>query len=76
MTDSAEEPTQRMVDGRERLLPEEAAAGSDDPEAQATAVLEESQERTLHPEQTRQDSPQTPGDGRPSDSDGHAGEPR
>lgn len=66
MTDP-EQPTQRMVDGRERLLPEEAAAGSEDPEAQATAVLEESADRTLHPERTRDESSQTPGDGDPEE---------
>ncbi len=38
---------------RAQLLPEEVAAGSDDPGAQAEAILEESQDRTLHPEQTR-----------------------
>ena len=33
----------------EELLPEEVVAGSDDPEAQAEAILEESEARTLHP---------------------------
>jgi hypothetical protein len=34
------------VEGRaDELLPEEVAAGSDDPEAQAEAILEESDER-------------------------------
>jgi hypothetical protein len=42
------------------LLPEEQAAGSDNPEAQAEAILAESDERTEHPEETRQESPQTP----------------
>ena len=54
-------PDQRLVDGREELLPEELAVGSDDPEAQAEAILAESEERTLHPEQTRAESTQTPG---------------
>ena len=31
------------------LRPEEERAGSDDPEAQAAAVLADSEERTLHP---------------------------
>jgi hypothetical protein len=35
---------------RRELLPEEKVAGSDDPEAQADAILEESDERALHPE--------------------------
>lgn len=42
------------------LLPEERAAGSDDPEAQAEAILADSDERTEHPEQTRRESTQTP----------------
>lgn len=46
--------------GREELLPEEAALGSDDPRAQAEAILEESEDRTLHPEQARRKSSQTP----------------
>lgn len=46
--------------GRERLLPEEAAVGSDDSRAQAEAILQESEERTLHPEQARRESSQTP----------------
>jgi hypothetical protein len=42
------------------LLPEEQAAGSDNPEEQAAAILAESDERTEHPEETRQESTQTP----------------
>lgn len=38
-----------MTNHREPL-PEEKVAGSDDPEAQSEAILEESEERTLHPE--------------------------
>lgn len=34
---------------RAMLLPEEKAAGSDDPEAQAEAILAESEERTISP---------------------------
>lgn len=55
-------PEQDAVETREQLLPEELEAGSDDPEAQARAILAESEERTLHPEQTRDDSTQTPGE--------------
>ncbi|HSO69638.1 MAG TPA: LacI family DNA-binding transcriptional regulator [Arachnia sp.] len=55
-----ESPDDRLIEGREQLLPEELAAGSDDPEAQARAILEESEERTLHPEKTRRESTQTP----------------
>jgi len=46
---------------RAHLLPEEIAAGSDDPQLQAEAILEDSDERTDHPEETRHDSSQTPG---------------
>lgn len=49
-----------MVERREELLPEEVAAGSDDPEAQARAILQDSEERTLKPEETRDESAQTP----------------
>ena len=48
------------IERRANLLPEEQAAGSDDPEAQAAAILEESDERTEHPEETRHESTQTP----------------
>ena len=46
---------------RAHLLPEEIAAGSDDPERQAEAILEESDRRTEEPEATRHESVQTPG---------------
>jgi hypothetical protein len=45
---------------RSELLPEERAAGSDDPTAQAEVTLEESDERTERPEDTRRESTQTP----------------
>jgi hypothetical protein len=48
------------IEHRAHLLPEEQAAGSDDPEAQAAAILADSDERTEHPEQTRRESTQTP----------------
>lgn len=58
-------PTQQDDDGRvasrAELLPAGAAAGSEDPEAQAEAILEESDERTEDPERTRRESSQTPG---------------
>ena len=47
---------------RAHLLPEEIAAGSDDPERQAEVILEESDRRTQEPEQTRRESVQTLGD--------------
>jgi hypothetical protein len=40
-------PDDDRVSRRSELLPEEKVAGSDDPEAQAEAILEESEERTL-----------------------------
>jgi hypothetical protein len=45
---------------RAELLPEEADAGSEDPGAQAEAILEESDERVDDPEGTRRESTQTP----------------
>lgn len=56
----SEEPDEQRVTGRERLLPEEQAAGSDDPAAQAEAILEDSDERTADPEGTLHRSTQTP----------------
>ncbi len=55
-------PDDRMVEARMDLLPEEEAAGSEDAERQARAVLLESQERVDHPSQTRAASTQTPGE--------------
>jgi hypothetical protein len=49
------------IERRADLLPEEVTAGSDDAEAQAEAILEESDERTENPEETRHESHQTPG---------------
>jgi hypothetical protein len=56
MSESAEES---RVEARAELLPEEVAAASDDPEAQARVILEESDERTAQPEKTRRESTQT-----------------
>jgi hypothetical protein len=55
-----ETPDEARVESRAELLPEEQAAGSEDPTAQAEAILEESDERTNAPEETRHDSTQTP----------------
>ena len=44
------EAEERHVQSRAELLPEELAAGSDDPQAQAEAILAESLERTEHPD--------------------------
>lgn len=54
-------PDEELVEHRaSELLPEELAAGSDDPEEQARAILTESEERTEEPERTRRESTQTP----------------
>jgi hypothetical protein len=53
-------PDDDRVETRAELLPEEEVAGSDDPHAQAEAILEESDERTDDPEGTREESTQTP----------------
>ena len=50
------------VESRAELLPEEQVAGSEDAEAQAEAILEESEERTDDPSRTRAESSQTPGE--------------
>jgi hypothetical protein len=57
MSESSDED---RIESRADLLPEEVQAGSDDPDEQAKAILEDSDERTDHPEETRHDSTQTP----------------
>ena len=47
------------IASRADLLPEEKAAGSDDPEAQAAEILRDSDERTADPEGTGEESTQT-----------------
>ena len=63
MTDPSEPPTdpsdEAHVESRASLLPEEVAAGSDDPDEQAAAILEESLDRTDHPERTAEEYTQT-----------------
>lgn len=54
-------PDAEHVASRAELLPEEQEAGSADPQAQAEAILADSQERTEDPEGTRDESTQTPG---------------
>ena len=51
-------PGEDQVQMRAELLPEEKAAGSEDPQAQARAILEESERRVLAPEETREESTQ------------------
>lgn len=58
--DRPESHDDARIDSRADLLPEEQAAGSDDPHAQAEAILEESDERTDDPEGTQRASSQTP----------------
>jgi hypothetical protein len=57
MTEPADE---HRISERAHLLPEEIAAGSADPEGQAEAILAESDRRTDQPEQTRDESTQSP----------------
>ena len=59
-TDPAREDTR--IETRAELLPEERQAGSDDPEAQAEAILEDSDRRTADPSGTRAASSQTLGE--------------
>ena len=56
----SQSPDEHDVETRAELLPEEEAAGSDDPHSQAEEILEESQERTDDPDGTRAGSTQTP----------------
>jgi len=56
----SETPDEARVESRAELLPEEETAGSEDPTAQAEAILEESDERTDDPERTRHEYTQTP----------------
>jgi hypothetical protein len=56
----SQRPAEDRVRARAELLPEEQAAGSEDPELQARAILAESDDRTEHPERTRHESTQTP----------------
>jgi hypothetical protein len=57
MTDPADET---RIEHRAQLLPEEQAAGSDDPESQAEAILADSDDRTERREETMRESHQTP----------------
>ena len=76
MTQHPDETTPEAADGagdddrvetRSELLPEERAAGSDNPHDQAEAILAESDERTAHPEETREESTQTPDQQNPNE---------
>jgi hypothetical protein len=59
---AADAADDRHVESRARLLPEERAAGSEDPEAQAEEILEDSERRTQDPSGTRNASSQTLGE--------------
>lgn len=62
---------QARIARRAELLPEEQQAGSEDPRDQAAAILEESDERTAHPEEAGARSPQTSApEERPGDVEG------
>ena len=55
----SESRDEERVAGRAELLPEEEAAGSEDPVDQAEQILRESDERTDDPERTGAESTQT-----------------
>jgi hypothetical protein len=57
----------QRVETRSELLPEEQAAGSDNPHDQAEAILAESDERTSYPEESREESTQTPDQQNPNE---------
>ena len=56
MTDASVPEDDPRVATRASLLDEELEAGSDDPSAQARAILEDSEERTLARDTTRETS--------------------
>ena len=57
----SEHPDEGRIESRaDGLLPEERAAGNDDPERAAEIILEESDARTEDPEGTKRRSVQTP----------------
>jgi hypothetical protein len=60
----AERDEERAGQRASELLPEEAAAGSEVPLAQAEAILAESDDRTDDPERTQRESNQTMDDKR------------
>ena len=64
MTEDAttEDATTEAASQHRPLLPEEEKVGSDDPELESKIILEDSEERTDFPEQTRRDSSQSPPD--------------
>ena len=57
--ESAENADEARIASRSDLLPEEEAAGSEDPAHQAEEILHDSDERTAHPEETGAESSQT-----------------
>jgi hypothetical protein len=60
MTDHPDPADDDRVESRAHLLPEEESAGSDDPTAQAAAILADSDDRTERREETMRESHQTP----------------
>lgn len=65
----SENPDEERIESRAELLPEEQAAGSEDPHDQAEQILRESDERTEDPERTGAESTQTSSPAeRPDDS--------
>jgi len=60
MSELPDPENDERVESRAQLLPEEETAGSDDPTAQAAAILADSDERTERREETMRESHQTP----------------
>lgn len=56
--DADEQTGDRAAHRSHPLLPEEESAGSDDPQEQARVILEDSDERTAHPERGAEESSQ------------------
>jgi hypothetical protein len=55
----SENTDEARIASRAELLPEERAVGSDVPDQQAAEILQESDDRTEHPEETGDSSTQT-----------------
>ena len=60
MSELPDPENDERVESRAQLLREEETAGSDDPTAQAAAILADSDERTERREETMRESHQTP----------------
>ncbi len=59
MSETSDRDEQRIASRADLLPEEESAGGSEDPLAQAEQILEESDERTEHPEKAGEEYTQT-----------------